>query len=274
MHDFIEEYKKETGRTESNQFLATYFIRKLSKDFLKYKGVFSLSSIYSNELLWVHYASETGYCLELNVKELKESLENKHNVLLFPISYGVLKQINVNEYIEKTRVSKNKTTDSNIINANLPLFYTLAQKDKFWEYEKEWRFVLTDEKFNSVSFPTEILSDAQKNDENTKMASGCVKIEKKVIEKILLAPLFFNNNRFNSEEYIDKNILLYKAKNNENGQEIISFFEVLFQNYNDRIFQVDKIIVDGIVRREIEYKISIIDVVGNFIKIRREKNSK
>ncbi len=103
--------------------------------------------------------------------------------------------------------------------------------------------------------------------EDDKKSGGNIEIDPKVISKIILAPLFFNNSRFNKLEITNGNFLIYNFKDNNAGEVAKDFLEILKSRFNDRIYQVDKIIKDGLVVRELKYKIEIIDIGDNFIKL-------
>jgi hypothetical protein len=269
---FLKEFHKETNNVHQNETILNE-LRNLTEKFLKNRGILSLSDNYNNELLWIHYTNESGYCIEIETQVLKKSLEKnrkKDELYFFPISYGELKQINFNEHVEKSIISDNSKTKERNIDANLPILYTFAQKDVFWKYENEWRFLLKDLKFNSISFPISIINDAQKEYEDDKKSDGNVEIQKEAITKIILAPLFFNNSRFNNLEYDGLNVKIYNFKENNSGKSTKAFLEILKSQFSDRIFQVDKIVKNEIVYREILYKIEIIDIGNNYIKIQKE----
>jgi thiol-disulfide isomerase/thioredoxin len=234
-------------------------VRNFTKPFLKNKGVLSLSNTYKNELIWVHYTNECGYCLELETDKLLESVRknrNEKDVLFFPVSYDNLKQLDFSEYITTELIPKNEKFMSRKVDANLPILYCFAQKDKFWKYEKEWRLLINDESFKSIEFPLTIMNDDEKATENNGKSSGNVEIEKKVISKIILAPLFFNNERFNKSS-INGTTTTFHFKTNENGNMIREFLQTLKSDFNDKIYQIEKFIKDKRIARDIKYKIQI-----------------
>lgn len=237
-------------------------VRNFTKPFLKNKGVLSLSNTYKNELIWVHYTNECGYCLELETDKLLKSVRknrNEKDVLFFPVSYDNLKQIDFSEYITTELIPKNDEFMSRKVDANLPILYCFAQKDKFWKYEKEWRLLINDENFKSIEFPLTIMNDDEKTTENKGKSSGNVEIEKKAISKIILAPLFFNNDRFNKSS-INGTTTTFHFKPNENGKMIKEFLQTLKSDFNDKIYQIEKFIKDKRIARDIKYKIQIVKI--------------
>ncbi|MHA8101347.1 DUF2971 domain-containing protein [Aquirufa nivalisilvae] len=272
MEDFITQYKKDRKiNSDNDQELTIIGINQISKPILECRGILSLCGTYKNELIWAHYTNETGYCIELDTKDLKESLNDSHkseNCHFFPVSYNTLKQIDFFKYSHsKTRENKKN------VSAILPLLYCFAQKDNCWKYENEWRFLLRDRKFNSISFPLEIINDEDKSQEDDRKIGGNIEINKDVISKVILAPLFFNNSRFNKEES-NSDCFIYNVKNNNEGKNAKDFLDILKKSFGNKIYQVDKIIINKHVCREIKYKIEITDIGENFIKLIKkiEKN--
>lgn len=149
----------------------------------------------------------------------------------------------------------------------LPILYCFAQKDNCWKYENEWRFLLRDKKFNSISFPIEIINDEDKSMEDARKTGGNVEIDKDVISKVILAPLFFNNSRFNKLEITNSNFLIYNFKDNTAGKAAKDFLEILKNSFNSKIYQVDKVVQNELVVRELKYKIEIIDIENSFVKL-------
>ncbi|WAC42651.1 DUF2971 domain-containing protein [Pedobacter sp. SL55] len=271
MSEFIINYKADLNINYNiDSELTKEILKQLSEPFLECRGVLSLSDTYKNELIWAHYTSEIGYCLELETIQFKEHIEknrNENDLYFFPISYDHLKQINFSDFINYKIVAKSKEINSKTVSAILPILYCFAQKDDCWKYENEWRFLLRDKKFNSISFPIEIINDQDKLEEDYRKSGGNIEINPKVISKIILAPLFFNNSRFNKLEVTNSNFLIYNFKGNDAGKVAKDFLEILKHKFNDKIYQVDKIIKDGLVVRELKYKIEIVDIGENFIKI-------
>lgn len=171
MTKFIEKYKKDKCiKYELDNEIKKSILKQITKPFLECRGVLSLSDTYKNELLWAHYTNETGFCIELDTIKLKNNLyENnlENDYFFFPISYGKLKQIDFSEYINYEVEQKNSKFCSKKVNAMLPILYCFAQKDYTWKYENEWRILLRHKKFNSVSFPIDIINDEQKKTKTT-----------------------------------------------------------------------------------------------------------
>lgn len=246
MEEFIVEYKKDFNINYNiDEDITKNILKKITKPFLECRGVLSLSDTYKNELIWAHYTNETGYCLELDTDKFKENIEEnryENDLFFFPISYDDLERINFFKHISFQIEPKNKENNSKIYSAILPILYCFAQKDKCWNYEKEWRFLLRDKKFNSISIPTDIISDDEKLVENARKIGGNIEFKKEVISKVILAPLFFNNSRFNRLEVNSSNFSIYNFKNNNEGKNTKDLLEILKNNFSDKIYQIDKMI--------------------------------
>ncbi|MBH1959939.1 MAG: DUF2971 domain-containing protein [Flavobacteriia bacterium] len=236
-------------------------IKKLSDEFLKYLGYFCLCENYMNDLLWSHYTAERGYCLEFDREKLLDNFK-EHQNYFFPINYSDLKKIDFQEYSDRIVVG-NKVS----VGANIPLFYSLANKEKFWSYEREWRLVIRDERFSAIVNPQVIISDEEKKIQNQNLHSRNLKIELDSINKVILATLFFNNDRFNNIEKIDNTSFRLQFTENKEKIDLQKFLTILKNEFPDKIFQVEKVVGDKI-SREIKYKLDILDVSNEFVDIR------
>lgn len=244
------------------------------KEFLEIRGIFSACEDYKNDLLWVHYTQESGYCLEINTHELLNYLEQQHknDYWFYPINYPQnLSPLPFDNYIELYEENHGNFI-RNYIDINLPIFYTLSTKEHHWHYEKEWRILLRSKKFNYIVSPTQIIDDKSKEIENKEKKGGNIEISDKVIEKVILAPHFFNNSRFNHYYYNkDLGVELFHFKNNDEGKLAYDFLNVINQKYPNNIYQVDKILQNNVLQREISKSIEIIDISESYVKTVRKE---
>lgn len=264
----FEKFKKSNLKQEHK----TDIIENISiykKEFLRWRGVFSMTNNLKNELLWIHYTNESGFCLEFDSDELISFFNLNNNInqdFYFPISYPKkIKQVDFNELYFNNEVT-------GFIDIKLAILNCFAVKENHWDYEKEWRLMLNREKFNYFSEPTLILDDKTKEEEIDKLKGGNIEIDRKIISKIILAPLFFNNSRFNKhEKIIDKfEYEIFIFKNSEDGKLAKQLLINLKKHYFDKIYQIDKIVVDKEICRDIRFKIDIIDIGDSFVKIKRQ----
>lgn len=237
-------------------------LRILSDEFLKYIGIFCVCDNYSNDLFWTHYTNESGYCVEINTQSLLDSLK-EYKPYFFPINYGELNQIKFFEYCV-TRMSNGQK----IYDANIPIYYTLSNKEKFWNYENEWRLIIRNEGFEKVSNPQVMISEEQKNFENESLKKRNIKISNSIIEKVILATVFFNNKRFSSREFDNMKVKYFFSLNDEK-ENLRDFLKTLKNKFNDRVFQIDKYLKDGKVIRDIQYKIDILTINDDCVEIQR-----
>lgn len=103
------------------------FIDKVRKSY----RVGCLCTDYKNRLMWSHYAdSYKGFCVEYDF-----SLWNEKSIfsLPFPISYSENRPI-IPWYLIYDKFNKNDFV--------LQVLLSLLAKDKAWEYENEWRFLI------------------------------------------------------------------------------------------------------------------------------------
>lgn len=243
-------------------------INKYKKYILRWRGIFSMSDDYKNELLWIHYTNEAGFCFEFDVEKLKNFFKINNGInhsYFFPISYhNPITKIDFNEHII---FSKNNNKEQ--IDALLPVMYCLAVKEAHWKYEKEWRLLINHEKFNYISDPSHILSDESKKDENNKTIGNVIEIDRDIITKVILAPRFFNNNRFNKHELLEKDIEIFNFKNDIEGQNAYKLFKNLHKHYPSGIYQINKVANETFIQREITTKIEIIDISEHYLKIKK-----
>lgn len=270
LNEYIEKYKRETKNTNDNETLIRSHLIQLINPVLKYRGTLSLTDSYKNELFWAHYTKDRGYCIQLNTQELNNFLkeEYKNNVLLFPINYSELKSINFHQKVLYETNGKNQSVD-----AKIPIFYSFSVKDNFWNYENEWRFFLNHKDFEQISNPLEIISDELKKKELGNLSKRNIKINNKIIEKVILAIYFFNNERFNK---IDLDIyqnetFWFKTTDTCEFELLHNLISILKEHYNDRIEQIDKILnyENNIVDRKLQFKVQILELTKEFVKIKR-----
>ncbi len=142
-------------------------------------GIISLTENEMNNLMWGHYSSDSGFKIKFTTEKLIESInkDNEQNILLFPIKY-----------------IKNKLhIDISIYGKNLPLLVDISTKVKDWDYENEWRIVITK---TAMSVPNSLVS--VKEDYNGKN-NRFVSFDVISIEEIVLGFNFFNGKNFTNK---------------------------------------------------------------------------
>lgn len=160
------------------------------------KGLLSLTTCPFNKLMMAHYTSETGFILEFERDPLLNSLENENenkSFQLFPINYSkTIKPINFFNESKKTN-EKESGINKHILNFKVPFLYISSLKDNVWKYEEEWRILINKNHMGHIAPPLDFREVPEENKidgrREIKYSSDC-------LNKIILAPMFFNNSSF------------------------------------------------------------------------------
>lgn len=266
----FEDFNKNDNFISDHKKYIINNIETYKKEILQYRSIFSMCDNYKNDLLWVHYTQESGYCLEIDKNELINFFKNKYNgdFWFYPIHYPQnLEQINFNKHVAH---EKHQEGTKGEIKIELPVFYGLSTKEHHWHYEREWRILLRNRKFNYITNPTQIIDDTCKEIEEKENKGGNIEIPNGVIKKIILAPRFFNNARFNIYKK-QNNIETFHFKNNEEGRLSYKLLKAIYKKHPNTIYQINKTIKKNILEREITTSIHIIDIQESYVKIIREE---
>ena len=261
--EMVADYmKKNNALPEEKIKYLRIIIQKFSNEYLKYLGTFCACENYTNDLLWSHYTNERGFCIQLDTKKIKESLKN-FTSYFFPINYGELRQINLMNYC-----LKREENGQTFYDANIPIFYSLTNKEEFWEYEKEWRIVVRNKDFREFTNPQIMINEETKNIERENLKLRNISFSPDIFKRIILSTLFFNNTRFASSEFSNMRVKYNFALTDE--KEILKEFLIILKDrFNQNIFQVDKYLHEGKIMRNIAYQILILEVNDEFVEIVR-----
>jgi hypothetical protein len=111
-------------------------------------GIFSLSEVSHNILMWSHYAnSHRGICIGFDTAKLKQHIYKmfeKHRHTIEP--YKVIYQT------DYPTIDPNKSARENFLNQ-----FTVKSID--WCYEKEWRYILFDRTNKAIEIPNDVISE-------------------------------------------------------------------------------------------------------------------
>lgn len=267
--ELIKSYMEDTSSKENECELKIKILKQLINENLKYHGVLSLTKDYDNNLMWPHYTQENGFCIELETNSLLKDLEQLDcENYLYPISYiRALETINIMDYSTCYETNGNKEYD-----IKLPILYSLAVKDFNWKYEKEWRIFFTDRRIlSNFTNHLDIIDDTEKQIQREELKKRNIKIKKNTIKNIILAPYFFNNDRFNkASSELDIEVYLFKQFDEINILK--EFLRILKFDYNNRITQIDFLVnkAKNKLDRKIRYKIEILEIGESFVKIKRD----
>ena len=142
----FRKYLDRTGRTSGNLHKDYEIFQEGLKKFrdkdMQYLGVFSMSQIKDNILMWSHYANQhKGFCIEF--VRLPDNLLGNIEVTQ-PVNYHC-------DYPEVNPLDSSGNIDHSIFNK------MLFVKAKDWAYEKEWRLTY-DEGDREEPLPADISS--------------------------------------------------------------------------------------------------------------------
>lgn len=189
-------------------------------------GIISTTEKEFNTLMWPHYTQEKGFQIKFNTTELEESIEkkihenNEQYLGFYPINYTKkLSPIDISEY------------DSMM----LPLYYSTNIKSSKWEYEKEWRFLISK---NNMGVPYTRGGLQPREDYKTDVKNRYVYYDKDLIQEITLGNDFFNKRDFHLE-YSDGETFKVKPKDCElcwNYKNLNEFVNYVLEKFPDRIF--------------------------------------
>jgi len=145
-HETISNFLAQTGRSsgtvQENYELYQKAIEEFSEKDVPNLGVFSVSQIKDNILMWAHYANHhKGFCIEF-VRSSDNLLGNSECTQ--PVNYCC-------DYPEVDPLDSSGNRDYSIFKK---MCFTKA---KDWAYEKEWRFIY-DEGDKEIPLPADILS--------------------------------------------------------------------------------------------------------------------
>jgi hypothetical protein len=132
--DVFNEDELKDFYTHDVQERCTGYIQSVYEVATNLFGIISTTEKEFNTLMWPHYTQEKGFQIKFNTAELEESIEkkilenNEQYLGFYPINYTKkLSPIDISKY------------DSMM----LPLYYATNVKSSKWEYEKEWRFLIS-----------------------------------------------------------------------------------------------------------------------------------
>ena len=100
-----------------------------------------LTTDYRNNLMWSHYADgHKGFCIEYDFKDLK----NINNLL--PVAYSTDRP----SIPLESKYNNSKDMNTEVTKA---LYIALLTKDNIWEYENEWRIIISATEGKNIEMP-------------------------------------------------------------------------------------------------------------------------
>jgi hypothetical protein len=258
----LEDYLGEepAGARLSPLEIGMQIIQHLPEDEYQHIGVVCMTKNIDNVLLWALYTGDRGYCIEFLTEEFIKSFEHeKHHIV--PIDYQDLETINFNNYI----------TRNPAFNAKIPLCHLLSVKAISWAYEDEWRIILEKDNLGKVSHPLHLISAEQHDIEMTGLMKRNIGYDSNSIERIILSTLFFDKRRFLKKINISNTTKKYYFRDNVDRKTLFNFLLEIYQNYNDKIFQLDRDIVERKMVIKIMDRIKVLYLNDEYVTIERTR---
>lgn len=229
---FLGFYKIYLGKKFDEKEIEIFFIKDKDRNFREFRETFvsclsnkfgsiSFSNNCRSALMWSHYTSDKGFCIEFETKKII-----KKNSRINPdISNHIFRPM---QYVKEIELLKFKNQD--YAGIRVPFLYMTTVKNKEWEYEKEFRLTIY-KKDMDVPF-NQRYSHLQLHKGNNHRFFN---YDKSSIKSIFLGKNFFNNKFIK----IGKNDT-FEIEINEKSIVLENFINLLFEKYNDRIYIIDE----------------------------------
>jgi len=189
-------------------------------------GIISFTAKENNILMWPHYAQEEGFQLKINTDALDSYfLKNFDGVYLgmYPMNY-----------VERLECFDLITTESDII----PMLYAATIKSQEWEYEKEWRVLLSRE---NMGVPYSKSGLNPRPDINIQPGNRLIKYDRNLIDEITVGANFINQTKFkfNREKVsgkISSQTSVEISDNYVNHEVLEDLLNYICENLSDRFY--------------------------------------
>ena len=209
MYDYLDSYKDKGRKWLQSAIMASFF---------SYGGIVSLTNDNRfSELMWSHYTQETGFMLEFDMNELLYSIKSHpNNNMLFKKGYFQA------VHYKNTPLSISCVKHPNIEIINL---FNATQKNKEWQYEKEWRLIMTSYRY--LGLPKSIYTD---DPTVTDVSKRKLFYSPDAIKRIYLGKKFWTIQNIKKEIKIDNNVREYIV-----NDKLVLFIHELC-NYKNKIY--------------------------------------
>ena len=183
----------------------------INSSYFDFGGIVSLAS-YSrfNELMWSHYAKETGFVIEFHTDCLLQEI--RHHILNYPFKYLRLGPVVYRDHPISVNCKWRNIHEINVFN--------VYQKQKDWSYEKEWRILATTNK----------LIGRKKELEECSL-KGYLYYHTNAISRIYLGRKFWDNvSYFRKEKHENEEVYVVKNEYMPFIQEITHYISRIFMS--------------------------------------------
>jgi len=215
-------------KRQSFEYIRLLFYITISRT----RGFVSLSSNFTNNLMWGHYSKETGFVIELDMEILKDNIKILNNDIknfsLTPIQY----------------VDKLETIDmlrEEFKSPFLPFLLATNVKQNNWAYENEWRLRIHKELMDTpkdLSFAIKNFIEIISQKEDVKIDFPFKNDRKVYYPKEAIKGILLGKNFLSQDKYCKKirnnngTILFFK----EEEKEFIEFVNFLVDNFSDKLY--------------------------------------
>jgi hypothetical protein len=218
----LKDFYEKDIKNNSVWFLDFYWQKYTNK-----LGVISLTSKENNLLMWPHYTNECGFQLKFKTEKLGRSI-----IQNLPGTYFGLYPMNYCKDLIQINVQK---TNSPFI----PLLYLATVKSDFWNYENEWRFIVSNQ---NMGVPLNKSSMDPRKGLPTLEKSRNIHYDSELIEEITFGSRFITAQDFEIERIRDNGVLTNKTiitvlnKDDKRCELLTELLEYCCQKLKDKIF--------------------------------------
>jgi len=135
LYDIVEEARKECRKKIDH-------IRNIEFNISCFSNFSDESELLKNTTMWSHYAdNHRGFCVKYKLDFKNNKNINSIKCGLFPIKYtSTVPKISPRELMKLKFLNNDLKLSSPVLKT---AFKTLTTKSRFWNYEKEWRLVIS-----------------------------------------------------------------------------------------------------------------------------------
>lgn len=170
--------------------------------------IYCMTERYDNPTLWENYAKDyTGFCIEYDFSKYTEQAfdDYKNLVYMFPMSYRKKKpyfdMVPILDVYCRRSIYKEEKIENDLL-SNVDLNMQLYYKNKDYEFEHEWRFLIKNKANNKQPFPFVNAIYAGKDIKQGNLKRLC-KIARKLGVPVYKQTLNKANNGFAYKKVVD-----------------------------------------------------------------------
>ncbi len=225
--ELLEFYAKDSFSEDG--FFAKGFIAQLWQVMSNIFGIVSLTTQDKNDLMWPHYTNEKGFQIRFNTAELETSVHaniGEGDCLgLYPMNYCKdLHPIDVSPFTQ----------------FRIPFLYLTNVKKDSWEYEDEWRFIISKQ---HMGIPYSKVGLDPREDYNGVKENRRAYYDKGIVQEITLGNNFFTGREFEIDRSDNRFMIVKPIDGNWNYQNHVDFLNYVHDNLKGKVFYSGKTFV-------------------------------